>query len=69
MIPPFVSPYIFLYVIIGGQVIFNLPDYWYSYKDFGVRLEAMLQASLESGTVKSLVKERSVYIYPIEDAR
>ena len=57
-----------LYVIIGGQVIFNLADYWYSYKEFGVRLEAMLQASFESGTLESLVKERSVYIYPIEDA-
>ena len=49
-------------------MIFNISDYRYRYKEFGARLDVMLQTSLESGTLESAMKERNVYIYPIEDA-
>ena len=35
--------------------------------DFGIRLDAMLQETLESGILETVVKERSAYIYPVED--
>ena len=53
---------------IGGYVVFSLADYWYKLKDFGVRLDAMLQVSLQNGTLKAVVKERICYLYPVDDA-
>ena len=64
---PFYSYYP-LYIDLGGHVIFNISDYWFKYMDFGIRLDAKLQDYLESGILETVVKERSAYIYPVEDA-
>lgn len=52
----------------GGYIIFSVPDAWFKYKDYGARLDTMLQVSLEKGVLESVVKEMITYMYKVEDA-
>ena len=49
-------------------MVFSVGDWRHKYNNFGSRLDAMLQISLESGILERVVKERIAYVYAVEDA-
>ncbi|XP_072015317.1 uncharacterized protein [Amphiura filiformis] len=60
-------PEIFRVVKPGGVITFNVGDYRFREKQFGLVLETMLQRYLENGVLETVIKQRTIYMYNCDD--